>query len=469
VLGPAAAALSQAPSGAPALLQPPVTSGPASSGGAGLPPTIQDGIGPGSALQVRKGAGDGSFFLCSAAFLLRDPATATYYLSTAGHCLVRDENDPQPYTGAANPDKVMSDVQVCVAGCVDNALSLGTYVDLQANATYHPVAFAQSGGVGQDFGLIQLPATPAIHKLLRPSIPQWGGPVGTDDSKGGDLLVLYGHGTYCCPVVGGAVSRTPADQGRAGVSLGADGDSFTALGWTTGGDSGSGVAIGVPDASGVAHGAQAVGVLTHGVEYVGGEFAGTLLTHGIAMATARTGTAYALVEAGDPLTAAPDPNATASGTGASIAILRPAAGAVVLPDHGAVRIDGDSALRGGAPGQNGTRVELAVDDAGFGPASRVAVVLQPGNGSWSADWSAVRAPAGNHTLHARLVGPGGTLAETSRSFRLVQSPAAAGPSGSHSQSRSGSAPSSDTVHVPGLGLPLLAAGLAATALVRRKT
>jgi hypothetical protein len=463
LLLPAASASSPGP-GLPVLQPPLVAAGaPSSPSSAQPPPTIQDGIGPGSALQMS--SDPNSFYLCSAAFLLRDPATATYYLSTAGHCLVDNPDDPHPYTGADH-DKVRLDVKICKAGCLDNALSLGTYLDLHDDGDYHPVAYAESGGVGQDFGIIQLP--PEAHADLRPAIPQWGGPKGIDPSQSGDLLVLYGHGTYCCPVVGGAVSRTPADQGRTGVSLGTDGTSFSAVGWTSGGDSGSGVAIGIPDATGVAHGAQAVGVLTHGIAEATGEFAGTLLPHGLDMVAKATGLHLQLVEEGDPLSAAPDPNATVQSS-ASIAIVRPAAGATVIPSSGTVAVAGTAAVGKGAPG-NGTRIEVSMDDPSYGLDSRLPV---SGNGSWSATWYVGHAAAGNHTLHARLVGPDGTLAETARTIRLAKAGTfapAPGATGSKAHgTTSASHPGSTSIKVPALPAASLVAALAvAAAAIRRR-
>jgi hypothetical protein len=410
---PATGAGAPPAAGGPPILEPPAAPPRApvpapAADSAAPPPTIQDGIGPGSALQQSGQAGS---FICTAAFLLRDPRTATYYLATAGHCLVEDQEDPEAYNGREHPDKVMRTIEVCVAGCIGNALSLGTYVELEPNSVtgYHPVAFAQSAGVGGDFGLVELPAD--VHDLLRPEMPQWGGPNGLGDAGLGDALVHYGHGTYCCPVAGGVASRTPADQGRAAAALSAGGESFSAVGWITGGDSGSGIALAEPDALGVLHGAGALGVITHGVEGAGTVFYGTTLRHGLAMAAREAGLRLELVPAGDPLTLVPDPDA-----GGSIAIASPGPGATVRPVSGAVPVVGNASVDGAPPG-GGVRVEVALDDPRFGADSLLPV---SGNASWTATWYTAGSPSGNHTLYARLVGPDGTLAEANRTVRLAK-------------------------------------------------
>jgi len=379
-------------------------------------PTIQDGIGPGSALQQHATAGASAGFICTAAFLLRDPATATYYLSTAGHCVVRDETDPKPYTGAANPDKVNQEIDICVAQCLDNALGLGTYVSLVAKGSYRPVTYGESGGIGQDFGIIQLP--PGAHDQLRPWMPQFGGPTGIDDSVSGDTLVHYGHGSYCCPETGAVASRTPADQGRVAVSLGGGSifgggsGTFSAIGSSTGGDSGSGVAIGVTDATRGLRGGSAVGVLTHGVAVEGVPyFAGTTLSHGLDMVRAATGLHLELVLENDPL------NAPAQGVPqARVLIDTPAAGATVHPDaDGTTTVQGIAQLGNGTL-PDGSSVQLAIDDASFSPESRVPVL---GNATWQASWDLHGVPLGTHILYARLLGPDGPMAATNHTVTVA--------------------------------------------------
>ncbi|MFO1535132.1 MAG: hypothetical protein ABR586_05660 [Thermoplasmatota archaeon] len=247
-------------------------------------PELYYGIGPGSALLVGPVVGYIAY-LCSAAFLFLD-STGNYYLGTAGHCLVRDETETSPHSGYVDPSRTNHEIDICVILCLNNALELGTYVRLYtgmpgAPSNYTPVLFGQSGGVGTDFGLIRIP--PSLNSYLRPWMPQFGGPTGqATGTSSGSLIAHYGHGTYCCPAVGGVASRTPADQGRLSVSLGGSGASFSFAGWTTGGDSGSGMSGAVLDSSRVVKGTLAVGVLTHGL-ITGGVGYGTLLPRGLDM------------------------------------------------------------------------------------------------------------------------------------------------------------------------------------------
>lgn len=249
-------------------------------------PTLYDGIGPGSALLVGPIVGSISY-LCTAAFVVQDESSGDYYLSTAGHCLVRDETDPTPRSGYVDSSRTNNEVRICVRQCLDNALQLGTYVRLYrdmpgAPSGYDPVLFAYSGGIGGDFGLIRIP--PSLNDQIRPFMPQFGGPAGTAVwTTAGDLIAHYGHGTYCCPQVGGVASRTPADQGRISVSQGANFQSFTFAGWTSGGDSGSGMSIAEPDADRGFQGTTALGVLTHGL-IVGGIGYGTMFHRGLDLA-----------------------------------------------------------------------------------------------------------------------------------------------------------------------------------------
>lgn len=360
-------------------------------------PGIQDGLGPGSALQQRTGS---SGFICTAAFLLRDPTTGTYYLSTAGHCLVRDETDTTPYTGAANPDKMHEEFSICVAGCIDNSLGVGTYVTLRADDAGHPAVYARSGGVGADFGILRLPDE--VHDKLRPHIPQWGGPTGIDAGASGDFYVHFGHGSYCCPVTGSVASRTPADQGRIAVSLGADEDAFEAFGSISGGDSGSGIARGIPTGD-VLVGAEAVGVITHGTIGVGVIMSGTVLSKGLAMVEAATGLRLELVQEGDPLPRGPTAE-PAEMPSEALAILTPRHGTTFDVDDKRIRVEGTADP--GIPWGEGFQVQVAIDDPQFGFDRRVPV---RGNATWNATWDLAGESLGAHTLRARLVDTEGTV------------------------------------------------------------
>jgi hypothetical protein len=315
-------------------------------------PELYTGIGTGSALLVGPTVGSIAY-LCTAAFLFQDPATGTYYLATAGHCLVRDETETTPHSGYVDPDRTNNEIDICVEQCLDNALQFGTYVRLYtgmpgAPAGYNPVVFGQSGGVGTDFGLVRIPES--LNHLLRPWMPQFGGPTGmAAGTSTGDRIVHYGHGTYCCPAVtGGLASRTPIDQGRVAISLGSNGQSFDYVAWSTGGDSGSGMSLAFPGTRGL-QGSSAVGVLTHGL-VTSGEGSGTLLPRGLAMvsgyqaahaaALPATLSGLALVKGSDAICTAGCGAAAVPG----IAITTPAAGSSMAPGTLAVSgsVDRDS-------------------------------------------------------------------------------------------------------------------------------
>lgn len=387
-------------------------------------PGIQGGLGPGSALLLGEEVGEVSS-LCTASFIFRDPATAKYYLGTAGHCLVRDSDDPTPYTGAANPTKVMHEVDVCVAGCISNALGIGTYVELQQSASYQPVTFAQSGGVGLDFGIVEIPA--ALHSQIRPWMPQWGGPTGIDSGSTGEPMAHYGHGNICCIVIG-VVTHTPADQGRPAVSLGSDTDSFSGAGWASGGDSGSGVVMAAPSSGRGLQGTGAAGTLTHAIGAYG-PFSGTTIEQGLAMVRQATGLNLELVLQDDPLPTKPAIQYT-------LAIQEP--GPKSRPAVGSkVALKGTAAATGGELPADAF-VEVSVDDPGFAKGAKA-----DGVSSWTASWTP--AQAGSHTVRARLVSGGATLAQAN-----VTLTAQAPPSSSTQGPSTSSAPSGEPE--PGEGL-----------------
>lgn len=247
-----------------------------------------DGIGPGSGLLL---GGQ----LCTAAWLFQDPSDGVYYLSTAGHCLQTGPDDG-PKDGSS-PD-VTDVVEICFADCrvnwaagLDSFLDIrGDYVRLETGGGYDPVAFAQAEGLGNDFGLIRIPSS--ANDMLRPWLPQWGG--ATDIYTGSlgldHTAVHYGHGSYCCPASGAFLTRTEADQGRiAQFNFNSDEHFEAVAGWASGGDSGSAVGRADPAARAAGKGvigAEAVGVLTHGVLPAHSGFFGTMLDHGVGMATA---------------------------------------------------------------------------------------------------------------------------------------------------------------------------------------
>lgn len=442
---------------------------------AGLPPTIQDGIGPGSALQMGV---DGIDSVCTAAFLLRDPTTGAYYLSTAGHCLVRDPEDPTTVTGETHPELALNRVDICLAGCLNNGLSLGTYVSLVAQDGFHPVAYAKSGGIGADFGLIRLPAE--VHDQLRPALPQWGGPVGVADGSTGDLVVHYGHGTLLVPGVVAVVTRTPADQGRIAVHGGEDGESFSALGHVTGGDSGSGASLAEPDPVEGARGTAGLGVITHSIVYAGAPtFSGTLLSHGLDMVASDLGLGLELVGEGDPLPEGPtaEPVPPVETAPANLAVKSPVHGAKVALAAKKVVVTGTAGDGGAFPA--GMQVQVAIDDADFGFDRRVPV---RGNTTWNATWDLAGERAGQHVIRARLVDADAnvvaqhnvtvTLTEATQSSSTSTSRPTTSSAPSTSSPTQGSTSTGPTVDlskpIPAPSLFLAGAAVALALLLRRR-
>jgi hypothetical protein len=296
----------------------------ASPDGPYLPLTSADGIGPGSGLTFPTGGG--GFGLCTASYLFQDPTTQKFYLSTAGHCLFINSAGPAT-TGRESPTLTRSEVRICVEFCVENANAIGgeggpfgdtAYVSFRANATWHPVAFAQAQGVGLDFGLIEI--HPNAVPLLRPYLPVWGGPIAYEEPPAGDFAVTFGHGAYCCPLIGAAATRLPTDQARAGIVLAADSESFDIIGHSAGGDSGSAVGTGQWREDKMLFGENALGVLTHGSCIVAcpvpfPTFLGTSFAGGLALASAKGYGGIALVNEDFelvPFTAPPTPLPEAS-------------------------------------------------------------------------------------------------------------------------------------------------------------
>lgn len=320
------------------------TSEPSGPAAPGLP----EGIGPGTAML--QGV-NGVQYLCSVSYLFQDPNDpAQYYLSTAGHCLLATGQGIDR-TGEANPSQVNNHFELCYADCIDNSLGLGSYVVLERTATYEPVAYASAApvgaadaeGIGRDFGLLRIPKE--LNGMLRPWLAQWGGPDGLDSAALGDLVVHYGHGTYCCPLAGGVASRTPADQGRVGVAWGtfADG-SYETVGWITGGDSGSASGLGAIHADKGVRGTSALGVNTHGLITGVGVFEGTLLSKGQAMVNGKLGFTPRLVLAAENLVT----GGGGGGNDPAIAFTSPAEGATLDGGLGAATLTGTATFPDGA-------------------------------------------------------------------------------------------------------------------------
>lgn len=240
-------------------------------------PGIQQGAGPGTAIQMRTEDenGDLSTFICTASYLVKDPdpdGVDRYYLATAGHCLL----DATASSSYENPASRARWVNVCVADCVSNYASAGSFVQLNPDGPYdgyHPVEFAVQGGIGADFGLVEIPKS--LNEHLRPHLPVWSGPTGYDDPLTGDGLVHYGHGVPS--------GLTPPTQARAGLSVASPNEGeVQGVGYVAGGDSGSAVGTAAPRTSELVVGDGASGALTHSVVVVGAPvFFGTDLQYGL--------------------------------------------------------------------------------------------------------------------------------------------------------------------------------------------
>ncbi|HUR69076.1 MAG TPA: hypothetical protein VM370_07500 [Candidatus Thermoplasmatota archaeon] len=221
------------------------------------------GIGPGTHLLIDM---DGQTFGCTAGWVFRD--ATSYYLSTAGHCLIPEGTSATHGAGhdAATDSVVRACIDACTFGGQSGFLLTGTTVALG------PVAYARqsAGGVdiGNDFGLVRIPAS--LVPQLRFSLPGWGIATSARDMRAGETTCYYGAGA--------AVGETFATMARSGVAIGTGADgSWRMAAPSAVGDSGAAVAICTPGAD-----IAAAGVLTH---LAAGTIAGTTLGKGAALAT----------------------------------------------------------------------------------------------------------------------------------------------------------------------------------------
>lgn len=226
-----------------------------------MTPGPVQGIGPGGAIRMTKADATGRVFtyICSASYLFHNPATDTYFLGTAGHCLL-DEN---VVASSDDPSGRARSIELCYADCVNNYVGLGKYVELRpgdAYPGYHPVAWAEQRGVGLDFGFIEIPRS--LNSLLRPSLWFWGGPTGFKRPAIGTPIVHYGFGT-------GLGQATPT-QGRAAITIvSSKTGGQAAIGWVNGGDSGSAFGTASPRPDEMLVGDGASGAITHAITGVG--------------------------------------------------------------------------------------------------------------------------------------------------------------------------------------------------------
>jgi len=243
-------------------------------------PAMAQNIGPGSHLIIEiPGAGT---FGCTANFVWASGNTR--YLGAAGHCFIPEAATATHGPGADyNASGVV--VRVCVSNCSFGGETGFTVTGdlVQLGTVAYARQTAASGDVGNDFGIVAIPSSFAA--LVRPSMPVFGGPTGTDTVTQGEPLCHYGNGVV--------VGETFATMARVGVGGGSDQASWTGVLAAAPGDSGSAVVTCDVNASGV-QGRGAAGVLTHlGVSEQGVVF-GTTVARAIQMAS-EAGLALSLV------------------------------------------------------------------------------------------------------------------------------------------------------------------------------
>ena len=235
-------------------------------------PAMAQNIGPGSHLLIDiPGAGT---FGCTANFVWTSGGTR--YLGAAGHCFL-----PEGMTATHGPgaDYNASGVQVsvCVSNCSFGGESgfvlTGNLVSLGAVAYARQTA--ADGDVGNDFGVVAIPAS--LASRIRTSMPVFGGPTTIASVTQGQPLCHYGNGVV--------VGETFLTMARIGVGTGSTPNSWMGDLIAAPGDSGSAVVTcGVSGTE--VHGQGAAGVLTHLAVVVGTEHGvvfGTTTNRAIAM------------------------------------------------------------------------------------------------------------------------------------------------------------------------------------------
>jgi hypothetical protein len=167
-------------------------------------PAMAQNIGPGSHLLIDiPGAGT---FGCTANFVWA--AGSARYLGAAGHCFI-----PAGTTATHGPGADFNASGVIVRVCVSNCSFGGeTGFTLTGNlVSLGAVAYARqtaaSGDIGNDFGVVAIPA--ALASMIRPSMPVFGGPTTIDTIDTGEPVCHYGNG-----VIVGEAFVTMARVGR---------------------------------------------------------------------------------------------------------------------------------------------------------------------------------------------------------------------------------------------------------------
>jgi hypothetical protein len=213
-------------------------------------PEAPRNIGPGSPIIIV--IPDEGRFGCTANFVWRQGSKV--YLGAAGHCFLPADKKSTHGAGA-DYDASGVTVQVCVENCEGNfrtALLVGKLVNLGKVAYARQTDVTGEEDVGNDFGVVEIPAEAA--SLVRPQMPVWGGPSGTDVLDAGDYGCHYGNGLV--------VGETFLTKARVGVGGGSDKDFW--MGDFAGAFGDSGSALNECENDGLTFvGNGAVGVLTH--------------------------------------------------------------------------------------------------------------------------------------------------------------------------------------------------------------
>ena len=198
-------------------------------------PAMASNIGPGSHLLIEiPGAGT---FGCTANFVWASGSTR--YLGAAGHCFI-PEGTTATHGAGADYDASRVQVSVCVSNCSFGGQTgfvvTGDLVRLGA-VTYARQT-ADDGDIGNDFGVVTIPAS--LASRVRPSMPVFGGPSTVEEVTQGQPVCHYGNGvvvgetflTMARVGIGGGSTPTywmghlaaaPGDSGSAVVTCGLDG------------------------------------------------------------------------------------------------------------------------------------------------------------------------------------------------------------------------------------------------------
>jgi hypothetical protein len=238
-----------------------------------ITPAMAANIGPGSHLLIEI-PNEGTFG-CTANFIWANGGTR--YLGAAGHCFI-PEGTTATHGVGADYSAAGVEVSVCVSNCSFGGqtgfIVTGTMVRLGAVAYARQTA--ADGDVGNDFGVVTIPA--ALASRIRASLPVFGGPDSVEDVTLGQPLCHYGNGV--------GVGETFLTMARVGVGGGSTATYWMADMLSAPGDSGA--AVVTCGLSGTElQGQGAAGILTHlgieiGVEH--GFVLGTTVGRAIAMA-----------------------------------------------------------------------------------------------------------------------------------------------------------------------------------------